>query len=271
MYWKSILSPIGFLLFMPLLPAQTHEVGLGAGLGYYVGDVNPTFHWRFPHVGATGFYRYNLDNHWSFRGGLVYQKVSAADSLGVFDFQSVRNLSFESEIFEVHGAVEFNFLPFFPGRNNSRSITPHVFWGLGLFHFNPKTTYNGELVALATLGTEGQGTPGNAFYSKVAGAMPFGIGLKWRFAPRWSLMAEWGMRMTFTDYLDDVSSVYTDLGQLLTIRGQAAVDLADPNPPGLGEPPRTSYMRGTRNDVDWYSFLHVSLVFNFRKKVVCYN
>jgi len=254
------------------LRGQTHEIGAGPGLGYYVGDLNPTFHWRFPHVGGTAFYRYNLTNHWSFRGGFVYTRVSAADSVGFYDFQASRNLSFQSDIFELHGTIEFNFFPYKPGRNRTRNFTPHMFWGLGMFHFNPQASYNGDLIDLATLGTEGQLLQGNgAAYSRIAGVMPFGIGIKYKIAPRWSVMAEWGMRFTFTDYLDDVSRSYTNLGQLVMVGGQVAADLSDPTAIGSTGPPRTNYMRGIKNDFDWYSFFHVSLVFNIKDKEICHN
>lgn len=257
------------------LSAQTHEIGLGGGAGYYVGDLNPVFHWREPHPGATLFYRYNYGEHWSFRGSLVYTSVSARDSVGLFDYQTTRNLNFSSDIFELHGAVEFNFLPYRPGRNKTNRITPFMFAGLGVFKFNPQTMYNGELVDLAGLGTEGQGTgsyPDRRQYSRIAAMIPFGMGFKWRMTERLSLHGEWGMRMTFTDYLDDVSTTYANNAELLLVRGQVAVELSDPSVGGYDGPvSRQNYMRGISNDLDWYSFLHVSLVYNIRDKAICYQ
>jgi hypothetical protein len=260
--------------FLPM-SAQTHEIGLGGGGGYYVGDLNPVVHWQAPHPGGTLFYRYNYGNHWSFRGSMVYTSVSAADSVGLFDYQTTRNLSFSSDIFEIHGAVEFNFLPYRPGRNKTNRITPFMFAGLGAFHFNPQANYNGTLVDLATLGTEGQGTgsfPERRRYSRIAAVLPFGLGFKWRFAERWSMQGEWGMRMTLTDYLDDVSTTYANQAELLMVGGQVAVELSDPSIGGYDGPmSKQNYMRGTANDLDWYSFLHLSLVYNIKDKTICYT
>ena len=121
-------------------------------------------------------------------------KVRGDDSLGTYDFQTNRNLRFESQIYEGYGLLEFNFLPFRPGRTNKGGAwTPFVFAGISLFHFAPEVNYNGTLVDLASLNTEGQNLPGSVLedYGRISMAVPFGAGIKLKLSNRFSLMTEW--------------------------------------------------------------------------------
>lgn len=249
--------------------AQTNEIGLSAGVSYYVGDLNPIGHFRFPHPAGGIFYRRNFNWHWSIRAGFTYMKVSARDSLGTYDFQRYRNINFESHLFEAQFLCEFNFFPYKPGELKKYRWTPYLFLGVAGYYFAPQTEYNGELVALDALGTEGQFITGNSVgrYSRFQPAIPFGIGFKVNLSERFSLGFEYGFRILFTDYLDDVSTVYPDMGELLLVSGQAAVDLSDPS--YSGGPPNSGFQRGFARTKDWYAFLGVSLVYNIRDKQEC--
>jgi len=256
------------------MPAQTHELGFGLGAMYYQGDINPEVPFQQSQTAFQAFYRKNFDYHWSVRAGGVVGKVKGDDSLGTYNFQSSRNLRFESAIYEGHGLLEFNFLPFRPGKAMKGDIwTPFIFTGLSLFYFSPEVNYNGNLVDLAALNTEGQNLPGSTLqdYSFLSVAIPFGAGIKLKLSDRFSLLAEWGMRMTFTDYLDDVSFQYPNQTQMVIINGQLASELSDPSLGGIvGGSTLTGYHRGSSNNLDWYSFFNVSLVFKFNDPKICY-
>lgn len=262
-----------FLLTSPAI-AQTWELGLSGGISYYVGDVNPTFHFRFPHAAGSIGGKRNFGKHWSVRAGFIYARVSADDANGVFQFQEIRNLRFQSDIFELHSAVEFNFFPYRPGDPETKKFTPYIFLGFGGFYFNPQTYFNGELVDLQPLGTEGQQTntyPERRPYSLFQPSMPFGMGIKWSVSERFSLGFEWGMRLLFTDYLDDVSKTYGNEGEILLIHGITAAELADQS---LGQNdglPNTFFQRGTPTDNDWFSYLGVSLSYNIKDPTSCYS
>jgi hypothetical protein len=264
-----------WLLFLPLLVSgQTHELGFGLGGMYYQGDINPERPFQQSQLAYQVFYRKNFDYHWSIRAGGVIGKVSGDDSLGTYDFQANRNLRFESDIYEGFGWLEFNFLPFRPGRTNKGGVwTPFIFAGLSLFYFSPQVNYNGSLVDLASLNTEGQNLPGSTLgdYGFLSMAVPFGAGIKLKLSNRFSLMGEWGMRMTFTDYLDDISYQYPNQAQMVIINGQLASELSDPSLSGtVGGSTLAGYQRGTSNNLDWYSFFNVSLVFKFNDPKICY-
>jgi hypothetical protein len=262
-------------LFYPLhFIAQTHELGMGVGGMYYLGDINPEVPFQQTQMAFQAFYRKNFDYHWSIRAGVVIGKVRGDDSLGAYNFQTARNLRFESDIYEGCGLLEFNFLPFRPGRTNKGGAwTPFVFFGLSLFHFSPSVNFNGNLIDLPALNTEGQNLPGANFgdYGPISMAIPFGAGIKLKMSNRWSLLAEWGMRMTFTDYLDDISYQYPNQAQMVVINGQLAAELSDPSLGGtLNGSSLAGYHRGISNNLDWYSFFNVSLVFKFNDPKICY-
>ncbi|HAS42551.1 MAG TPA: hypothetical protein DCS93_18875 [Microscillaceae bacterium] len=93
--------------------------------------------------------------------------------------------------------------------------TPYVFAGVGLILHNPRAktpeSLGGEWVALQPLGTEGQqtGLPQyQAPYSLVQPVFPVGIGVRWKLNQRIDIGVEMGLRITLTDYLDDVGGNY---------------------------------------------------------------
>ena len=114
------------------------------------------------------------------------------------------------------------------------------------------------------MGTEGQGLPGYADrepYGLTQAALPFGAGVKFALTNNLHIGLEIGIRKLFTDYLDDVSTTYADPADLLTGRGQLAVDMSyrgdevgDPVYPGKGA------QRGSSKHKDNFYFtgLHVT-------------
>ena len=80
----------------------------------------------------------------------------------------------------------------------------------------------GEWTALEPLGTEGQYATlletdanfGIKPYSLWQIAIPIGIGLRYRLADALDLSVDFAVRILFTDYIDDVSSNYVNLGVL---------------------------------------------------------
>ena len=111
---------------------------------------------------------------------------------------------------------------------------PYGFVGVAVFHHNPKAYYeNGSHPGLSPdkdipsgwyelqpLGTEGQfvdqeGTASGP-YKRVQVAIPFGLGVRYKLDRNWDFSFEVGLRATFTDYLDDVSTAHVDKDVLLS-------------------------------------------------------
>ena len=127
----------------------------------------------------------------------------------------------------------------------------------------------GNKVFLQPLGTEGQGFfMDRQKYNLTSFALPFGGGIKFSLSENVKVRVEVGLRKTFTDYLDDVSSTYADEAQLLLNNGARAVDLAfrgDENKGGLVYPPANT-QRGNPGNLDWYYFTGVGVSFRLSPK-----
>lgn len=194
--------------------AQDHiryqEYGAWVGGSNYLGDLNPNYNFSQTRPAFGAFYKYSIGPYIAFRGGLNYGKIQFRDELNASIFPEQRNLSFESNIFEIATNAEFNFLRYIPG-NKTYFASPYLTIGFAVTFFNPKAVFNGQMYELQELGTEGQ--QNNAYtgrnpYSTVTPSIPVGLGFKYWLHSRWNLGVEAGYRFTFTDYLDDVSSTY---------------------------------------------------------------
>ncbi len=207
--------------------AQHHEIGVFGGVSYYMGDLTPG-HFTIPGYNFGLQYRYNINRRFAVRLVTHYGRING-DSKYDSESKRYKNLSFHSYIFDVEGGIEINFMEYEPGSKNHR-FTPYIFGGLSVFTFNPKTDYQGVEYELQPLGTEGQGLtayPDNKPYKLAALAIPFGIGIKWSVSQKVSLNLEWGLRKTFTDYLDDVSTRYPDPTILRAEKGAVAAALSN--------------------------------------------
>ncbi len=246
------------------------ELGLFGGVSYYMGELNPGKPFFMPSFAGGLVFKHNYNARWAWRISALYGNVQADDSRSEVPSQIQRNLSFRSQVIEFSPMLEFNFFPYEVG-NLNRPATPYIFGGFALFRFNPKAEYQGDWVALQPLGTEGQGTvlfPDRKEYSLINAAFPFGIGFKFH-AGRLALAVEWGLRKTFTDYLDDVSTTYVDPDLLYATNGVLAALIADRSVVNPGEI-NTGRQRGNPSNKDWYSFAGITLSYKLsRKESVC--
>lgn len=262
---KKLISILIFSIASLTAEAQFLEVGPVAGVSYYIGDINPSKHFAGVSPAAGLVARLNYTTRWTFKAALNIGTISASDA--EYNAIAGRNLSFESSLTEVSGQVEFNFLPYFTG-SKKEFFSPYIFTGISAFMFNPKAFYNQTWIELRDLKTEGQDTrayPDRAPYSTVAMAIPFGMGMKLSIGSRWCIGIEWGLRKTFTDYLDDVSKTYYLEGSEINPE-VAAEFLSDPamtHTPGM--------QRGNSQNNDWYSFAlgFLTYRFNLQKESNC--
>jgi hypothetical protein len=248
------------------------EVGVLLGASYYLGDLNTT-HFQNALLGGGLIVRKNIDRRFSYKAELLYLNVKADDLDNPTDTIALsRGLRFQSPIYELSGQIEFNFLPYDPG-NPLYTWTPFIYTGVSFFNFNPKAeNKDGLLVDLQPLGTEGQGTtsfPEREEYSLTQFSIPLGGGVKIAVNPSFNIIFEYGIRKTFTDYLDDVSTTYPGNSTLIN---NASAEMSNPvwrDPEniiqrdvaqaGLNAP--ATYQRGDPNKKDWYSFLGITLSF----------
>jgi hypothetical protein len=243
------------------------ELGLFGGASYYLGDLNPGRQFFMPRLAGGLVYRYNPGRRFAWHIHGVYGSVQADDALSNDEAQQLRNLSFRSQVIEFSTMLEFNFFNYEIG-NPGTPITPYIFGGISLFRFNPKANYFGEWVPLQPLGTEGQGSTvysSRKEYSLINGAFPFGFGVKFHALGRLGFSLEWGLRKTFTDYLDDVSTTYADPDVLFATQGLVAVELADRSLVNPGEV-NTGRQRGNETNRDWYSFAGLTITYKIQPR-----
>lgn len=289
---------------------QYSTVGIQLGASNYFGDLVPQPNFTSmrlkstrPSVGINYTQRHfpRISSRVSFN----WNRISGDDFLAAGDNEGEnigrqrRNLSFRNDLKELSAVA---IIDLFENRNYYRrrpDFVPYGFIGIAAFHHNPKAYYeNGShpglsseqdiptgWYALQPLGTEGQfanvdGTPSSP-YSRVQIAIPFGLGIRYKLDRNWDFSFEMGMRATFTDYLDDVSTAHVNKADLLNGGGanpRATVIFSDRSAEsGLGtpvpDPSGTNYMRlerygtnsnrtrGNSSDNDWY--IQTSLGLNY--------
>lgn len=206
----------------------------------YVGETDPSAGIISPGISFT---RYNIGLSFIqkynprifFRGNISYGRIKGDDYENAsYEPQDIhrklRNLSFRNQIFEVKADVIIDLFENYRTYWKRPDYTPYFFTGLAYFYHNPEgETSSGDWVKLKPLSTEGQGLPGTGKknYSLHQIAIPVGVGFRYKVAKNWDLAFEIGWRFTLTDYLDDISGVYTDRDLLLQEKGQLAVDMSD--------------------------------------------
>lgn len=255
---------------------EKSEVGVIVGGGNYIGDINPKYNFYNTKFMIGGIYRYNFNPRWVFKGSAIFGRVGAYDS----DFEfNIRNLSFESNISEFAATCEFNFFDYQTGSRKHR-LSPYLFAGVGVFLMNPKTeiynplTLKKEWVELQPLRTEGQGMEGkNDPYSLTQISIPFGLGLKFSVNSYVCLGLEWGLRYTFTDYMDDISGNYVARDEIALWTNELAAACSDrTNEIATGVYNEAGTMRGNPKKNDLYQFFGLTITTKldfFRTRVKC--
>ncbi len=246
-----------------------HELGLMGGVANYRGDLQPDLLPSYGYKPMAGLlYKYFMNPFIGVRCGLAYSGLTASDSRSNVAANVARNLSFSTDLYELHAALEVNLVPIEIKR---KKVAPYLFGGISLFYYNPYTKdNNGEKVFLKPLSTEGEGLgmyPDRKHYSLLNMAFPFGGGLKFFMGKRMMLCAEVGYRYTNADYIDDVSKSYVDLSVLQANKSQLAKDMSfrgNSVPVWNGATPSYGDKRGDNQSNDWYWYGNVTLTVFFR-------
>jgi hypothetical protein len=225
---------------------QKREIILGMGAANFLGDLGGSdqigtyflkdleFSQTKAHV--QGGFRYRFTPTISAKAAFSYARVSGSDRLTKEPARRNRDLEFRSDIWEVSAQFEYALIEeHIKGRyirgKTKFPVNIYLFGGLGFLHFNPKSRVNfqGPWIALQPLGTEGQGLEGGGKkYIRYTLCIPVGIGFKYPITNQWHIGLEYGLRKSFSDYIDDVSGVYYDRGKIGEARGDQALYFADP-------------------------------------------
>ncbi len=220
------------------------SIGMNFGLVDLWGDVGTksvidhytnSSYWNKPHFMGGLFARYSAHPAFAVRLGVNYGTLYATDewnkgkalqaaTIEEDAFQRyLRNQHVRANIWETSLLFEIT-----PRRFNYESLgarkrfQPYFLLGVGYFHFKPTAKYidrdrnDRGYVNLYDLNLEATGLPNELYgnsqpkYSLWQLAVPAGIGVRWDIGRRLALGVEWLYRLTFTDYLDNVSGKYVD-------------------------------------------------------------
>ena len=179
---KKILL-VSFFICITLVSIAQHkaDIGLFAGMSYYMGDINPKRYFYSPSPAFGGIYRYNINKRYALRFNAYYATIKGSD----FDFPKNYHpdrpsVSFSTSLLDLGSNIEFNFLPYIPTVNRLDYST-YITAGLGY-----------SLILGSTVNAK------NTF------TIPFGAGIKINISDRLSSGAELTFRKTFTDVLDGI-------------------------------------------------------------------
>lgn len=219
------------------VPRYPLEIGFSVGSSQFLGDLGGTSgigqalwgdtDWESTRPMIGGHIRYNIGGHFSIRINLSYIYLSGNDEYTGkgFDatvrqsdqagwFRYYRNLHFRSHCLELSPVVHYT--PFNIKLSGSRythqvenRLAPYVLVGMGILCFNPQARLGGTWVDLHPLRTEGQGLLNDRpEYRLTQFIVPLGIGIQWEHNHSYVFSLEIRHQITFTDYLDDVSTSY---------------------------------------------------------------
>lgn len=229
------------------------DFGVHAGASNYLGEMGGKAGTRKDFIAdiklsktqfaAGGFARYKITPLVSAKLGLNWARIAGADYLSTNPGRAGRNLSFRNDIIELEltGQVFFVDVPdlgrTYRYRNDFRM---YAFAGIAGYYHNPKTYYNGSWTALRPLQTEGKK------YSAIGASVPLGLGLYFTIDKKHRIGWEFDWRTTFTDYLDDVSTVYIDPADLSSPEAIALSNRRDELGDEEGIPDRENYTVGSK-------------------------
>ena len=228
-----------------------YSLGFSVNSLSYLGDIAPKARWGSTKLGfmRPGF-SVNLDHRfgprYTLRAALSYGRLQSDDFI-VADpndsddrFRYLRNASFRNDILDLSVMAVVDLFKNDGSYLSRVPLTPYIQAGASVFHHNPKAKVPqsyvlpadqsthfefpnaGEWVALQPLGTEGQNADlqptdanfGNKPYSLWQFAIPIGLGVRYRLADALDISLDFTFKWLFTDYIDDVSQNYVDLGVL---------------------------------------------------------
>lgn len=204
---KRLLVLFVCAVFWVSLSAQDKwEAGLFLGFSSYQGDFVVEDYAVLKEIGVSvGLHgRYVVSDELSIRLSGSLANIKGDD----FNYpeRMARGFSFDGTVIELASGVLIE--PFGKRRRPSsmgfqKIVSPYVFFGFGLAIFNPEV----DFAVTSSGGVEWPGTTEDrtADYNNITPVTPIGVGVKIDLSREWVLGVEFGLRPTFTDYLDGVS------------------------------------------------------------------
>ena len=198
---KKLFILVGLLLATHGLHAQDQpeyrmEIGAGAGMVAYVGDLNSNpLKGMKPMGSLVARYKKNPRMAWTLNLGYGQLKGATTDDKSWLPDVKEHPADFKTSLYDVQTRFECNFWPFGTGKeyHGAQPLTPFLTIGLGFTIGNAKLTQ-----------ADAEPRKENSF----ALQMPIGFGVKYKLADRMNLTAEWVIHFTGSDLLDGLEDPY---------------------------------------------------------------
>lgn len=223
---------------------------IGSGVSSYYGDLKEEKRSIDPKPTINVGLQYYFTNRISVRAEVTWFQLTGDDAKSEDQSRINRNLSFSANNFELSATGAINLLPNGTRFYQRAVFNTYVFAGVGLLYSNPKAELDGEKHALQPLQTEG------VSYSRFQPVIPYGLGARVMIGPFFNLAIEGSYRVTFTDYLDDVSTVHPDKSSWTD---PVRVALSDRRPELGLSPYEPGTQRGNADDNDSYFLITAKL------------
>lgn len=157
---------------------ERNEIGFLAGTSYYMGDYNPKGQFYQPGPAVGVLFRNNLSEFYSIRLSGLYGMIKGSHNPDNFYLPGVTP-AFSSSVFEFEAVIEIGFLPYNTEISSHRKFSPYALAGFGA------ASISGSFIP----------------------HIPFGLGVKYSPANRWTVGLEWRLHKTFNDNIDGYTNV----------------------------------------------------------------
>lgn len=201
------------------------DFGLKVGASNYLGDIGGKYlprrdfvvdmHLESTRMSAGAYMRYKVNKRLAFSANFDWIRITDRDAYTTYAPRRARNANFQNDLLELGGRAEMT-IWYDNDVGNKGYYNPDfkvfLFAGLAGYSSNPKgqiynngeVQYGGEWFELRDWKTEGQ----KESYAKYGLAIPAGIGAYFTYNKKWRVQWDLSWRTVFTDYLDDISTVY---------------------------------------------------------------
>lgn len=158
------------------------EIGLQAGVSYYVGD-GAKHIFMNPREAYGVLFRYKFNKRWAIQAKLSGQQIAG----DVYKEHMIKtDKMWSNRLHHADAMAEFNFFRFGSANRYDKRIrpyTPYIFLGLGASVYEDMTATGIRKITFS-------------------GFIPLGIGFKWKFHERWNMNIAWQHNIFFADDIE---------------------------------------------------------------------
>lgn len=287
---KKVIYLLFALFFISVsYKGQRHEIGVQLGMSNLVGDIGRTNYilqkpvfsniadYGIPFYGGI-LYRMNFNPYQTVRLNIGYSHIQFIDALAKEQYRRNRKLWGTNSIIEADLIFEYNF---FPVNDEQKSLlSPYIFGGVGamlastpqlIVENDFRRDVGGNAIAPVTaddFDTKSTYTSGK----KLSMAIPFGVGLKYKFNYNWALFGEFMFRPTFSDSIDysmiDEKSVKVTYNKDILSPGSTSKSLLQEDPYRTAAEAKVAKLLedrqiGNINSKDWVNTISLGLSYSF--------